>query len=153
MKLMSAVLVCLMMFAGTMAAVDVGKVRVEEKKGPGKLWWTSVFAMVGASAVDAHSSWGRQEMNPVLANENGRFGGKGIALKAGIAGGIAVAQYFLMKKSRSGGSKMAIMNFGMAGVLGGVAMYNHNNSKGTTTQPAVQPRPDYLVAETAASGQ
>ncbi|MCP5109676.1 MAG: hypothetical protein GY953_02450, partial [bacterium] len=96
MRLMSAAVMCLVIFAGSMMAVDDFQ-RVEETKGPGKLWWASVFTMVGASAVDAHSSWGRPELNPLLASGSGRFGAKGIALKAGIAGGVAVAHYFLMK--------------------------------------------------------
>src|SRR5262245_30977598 len=62
-------------------------------------WWkvTSV-ALVAAVALDAHSSWGMQEQNPLLRGQNGRFGMRGVAIKALVAGGTLTAQYLLLRK-------------------------------------------------------
>lgn len=150
MKLLSSLLLCVCLFAGTLNAETFAT--REESKGRGKVWWASVGAMIGASFFDAHSSWGRQELNPVLRGTNGEFGAKGIALKVGIASGVAIAQYFLLRKNPGAEKSMAIGNFGMAGVFGAIAVYNHTNSS-IPTIPAPQPqaaqpqsRPSYLVA-------
>ncbi|MCW5980529.1 MAG: hypothetical protein KIT09_20790 [Bryobacteraceae bacterium] len=136
-RLAAAVVLCGMLAAGNLAAQDGIK-----KKGRGKLWWASVAALVGASLVDAHSSWGRQELNPVLRGSNGQFGFKGVAIKGGIAGGVIAAQSLLLQNNPQASKSMAMANFGMAGVFGGVAMYNHRNH---SASPAV--RPSYLVAD------
>jgi hypothetical protein len=118
-----------------------------ERKGLGRLWWASVAAVVAGSAVDAHSSWGRQELNPVLRGANGEFGMKAVAIKAAIAGGVVGAQYLMLRKNPHAAKYAAIANFGMAGVFGGVAVYNHRN---LGPAPAPAPRPPYLVATPAA---
>jgi hypothetical protein len=121
-----------------------------ERKGPGKLWWASVAAVVAGSAVDAHSSWGRQELNPLLRGAGGEFGMKAVAIKAAITGGVVGVQYLLLKKNPGGARHAAIANFAMAGVFGGVAYYNHTNHRAF---PSAAPpsRPAYLVAGPAAA--
>lgn len=116
-----------------------------ERKGLGKLWWASVAAVVAGSAVDAHSSWGRQELNPLLRGANGEFGMKAVAIKAAIAGGVVGAQYLMLRKNPHAARYAAIANFSMAGAFAGVAVYNHRN---LTPAPA-PPRPSYLVASPA----
>lgn len=148
-RFVAAVAMCGMLSAGCLAAQENG-----EQKGRGKLWWASVAALIGASFVDAHSSWGRQELNPVLRDANGHFGMKGVAIKGGIAGGVIAAQYFLLRNNNGAAKSMAIANFGMAGVFGGVAMYNHSNQSLRTTSlssSSAQIRPSYLVADPAAA--
>lgn len=114
-----------------------------ERRGLSKLWWASVVAVVAGSAVDAHSSWGRQELNPLLRGANGEFGMKAVAIKAAIAGGVVGAQYLMLRKNPHAAKYAAIANFGMAGAFGGVAVYNHR-SISPATAPA--PKPSYLVA-------
>ncbi len=116
-----------------------------ERKGWSKLWWASVAAVVAGSALDAHSSWGRQELNPVLRGANGEFGMKAVAIKAAIAGGVVGAQYLMLRKNPHAARYAAIANFGMAGVFGGVAVYNHRNGG----PAAAAPRPSYLAASPA----
>lgn len=80
-------------------------------------------AMVGASAWDAFSSMGKSESNPLLRSSDGNFGGKGIAIKAGLAGAALLPQYFL--RDRKDLRKIfTVVNFIDAGVYAGVAAHN-----------------------------
>lgn len=90
------------------------------------LWKVSAVALAVATSVDAHSSWGRVEANPVLAGPNGRFGSQGVALKALITGGVLGAQYMMMKNHPKAEKYGAWTNFVLAGALGSAAAYNYN---------------------------
>src|SRR5689334_12457450 len=50
-----------------------------------RLWMTSIAAMVGATAADAATSWGKWEGNSLLASSDGTFGARGLTFKAGMA--------------------------------------------------------------------
>jgi hypothetical protein len=63
-----------------------------------KLWQASLVALAAGSAADAHSSWGLRETNPFLRGADGRFNHRGLGLKIGLAGGVAVTQYLLMRR-------------------------------------------------------
>lgn len=144
MKLLSSIALCALLTTGTLLGQTSS-----EKKGPGKLWWGSVAAVIAASSVDAHSSWGRQELNPVLRDSNGRFAVKGVALKAAIAGGVVAAQWFMMRRNPKAAKYAAVTNFGMASLFGYVAI--HNYGLGAKPAAPVEPaRPDYLVARPSA---
>jgi hypothetical protein len=100
-----------------------------------RMWKASVAALAGASAVDAASSWGGHELNPLLRGTNGNFGGRAVAIKAGLAGGILVGQYFALRHTARGGetggpggntyATFGVVNFAAAAVLGGVAARNY----------------------------
>jgi len=89
-------------------------------------WWKASVAMLAAtSAVDAHSSWGRMEANPMLRNGSGRFGMQGVAIKAAVLGGVVGAQYLLLKKNPQAERFGTVTNVVFSGVLVGAAVSNH----------------------------
>ncbi|MBL8176702.1 MAG: hypothetical protein JNK48_18645 [Bryobacterales bacterium] len=100
-------------------------VRPEQSRKRSVWWKVSTVALAVATSVDAHSSWGRIEANPVLSGANGRFGAKGIALKALITGGVLSAQYMMMKNHPKAEKYGAWTNFALAGALGSAAAYNY----------------------------
>ncbi len=102
----------------------------DSKPGRGRWWKTSIAALAAATTVDAHSSWGRLEANPVLRGSDGRFRAKGIAIKGLILGGVAGAQYFLLKNNSKAEKYGAITNFALSGVLAGVAVSNYRRHTG-----------------------
>ncbi len=134
MKWTTVILLCATLFAGMASAAEN-----PEQAGHGKLWWSSVAAMVAASVMDTHSSWGRQELNPILANGNGAFGGRAIAVKVGLAASIAGAQYFLLRGNHRAQKYVSLTNFGLAGAMAGVAYHNYTN------QESFSPLPDYMA--------
>jgi hypothetical protein len=59
-----------------------------------KAWIASWVAFAAVSALDAHSSQGRREANPLLRNGDGRFSnGKASLFKAALGGGFFAFQW------------------------------------------------------------
>jgi hypothetical protein len=53
---------------------------------------------IGANAADIASSRGSWEANPLLRSPDGRFGGRGIAIKSGVLAGILATQWICHRK-------------------------------------------------------
>jgi hypothetical protein len=100
-----------------------------EGKWAKRLWKASIAAVAAGSAVDIHSSLGKPEANGILANRQGVFSMQGIGLKLVIAGAaVGTQQYLLHKHPAASGYKTgALINFAVAGTLGGVAVHNYGN--------------------------
>ncbi len=95
-------------------------------------WWLSVAAVVAASAFDAGTSWGRPEMNPLLRGADGRFAFRGLTIKMSIAGGVAAAQHFALRREPRAESACIATNSAIAGVFTAAAVRNLRitNSRG-----------------------
>jgi hypothetical protein len=98
----------------------------EECRKPLNLWKASAATLLAGNAMDAASSWGKGEMNPVLSGGQGTFGKGGVLLKLGVAGGVVVVEYLVLRHrpSRSLAGALAWINFGDAAVTGAVAGRN-----------------------------
>ena len=70
--------------------------------GGHRLYWGSVAFMVGGVALDAGTSYGMYEGNPLMRSSNGRLGMRGIASRHYMtgAGGIYVFNFHADRKSR-----------------------------------------------------
>jgi hypothetical protein len=93
-----------------------------------RIWLTSIAAMVAATSMDAGSSWGKLEGNSFLASSDGRFGAKGLSIKAGVAAGVIIPQV-LLRHRKDLKSKFAIGNFAEAALFGGIAARNMGISR------------------------
>ena len=89
-------------------------------------WKISAVALSAGAALDVASSWQRPEANPVYRGGNGRFGSKGIAIKAVIIGGNLALQYVVLKRTNwKPARKICIaVNWIAAGTQAGVAVRN-----------------------------
>ena len=87
------------------------------------LWIASIFAMAAGTGADAATSWHKRESNGLLASSDGTFGAKGLAIKAGLAGGLLVPQ-ILFRKHTDLRTAFTIGNFAQAGIFTGVAIHN-----------------------------
>lgn len=95
-------------------------------------WYSSQIALAGANFLDAHSSWGKYELNPVLRGGDGRFGTKSVLIKSAIVGGMVAYQHIVYRKilkrdeDKRRFLKMAtIANYCLTGVFTGVAIHNY----------------------------
>lgn len=102
---------------------SIGTIEDRHEKTMNRIWVASLFAMAAASGMDAASSWGKWEGNPLLASRDGTFGAKGMSIKAGIAAGVIVPE-ILLRKHKNLKPKFAIGNFAEAALFGGVAIHN-----------------------------
>jgi hypothetical protein len=97
-----------------------------EYRKPLNLWKASAATLLAGNAMDVASSWGKRELNPVLAGSQGTFGKNGALLKLGVAGGVVAVEYLVLRHrpSRSLAKALAWINFGDAAVTGAVAGRN-----------------------------
>src|SRR5580700_4735263 len=68
-------------------------------------WKISLGAVVASEAMDALSSRGLHELNPLLANSEGQFGAKATLLKIGFTGALLGMEYIVMR-SHPGAAKV-----------------------------------------------
>jgi hypothetical protein len=104
---------------------DMGTQRLERRDPPGRtLYRWSIAAVVAANAADVASSWSQQEANPVIAGGGAQFGASSMAIKTGFVAASLVIQHVALRHRPDLYKKLSWLNFGTAGVLGGVANYN-----------------------------
>ncbi len=103
--------------------IEVANVENGHDRTVRRVWVSSICAMVAATALDAGTSWGKYETNSLLASSDGKFGAKGITMKAGFAGAVIVPQIFLRKR-KDLRTKFAIANFAEAAAFSGIAIHN-----------------------------
>ncbi|SRR6266404_3594317 len=93
-----------------------------EEPGRG-LYQVSLATMAAGQALDAASSWGRIEANPVLGSGR-HFGAQMTLVKAGGAAAILALQFLPgMRKHRKA---WTVINFAIGGGSAGVAMINRS---------------------------
>jgi len=119
-----------LMLISVISPVRAQLVHPRDNRTDGRMrWWKrSAVMLAAAGAVDAASSYGRAEVNPVLRGAGGRFSAKSVGIKAAITGGGLLAQWLIVRKNPETAGKLAIVNVGMSGALGGVAAYNWSNA-------------------------
>lgn len=112
-----------------------------------KAWIASWVAFAAVSALDAHSSQGRREANPLLRNSDGRFSnGKASLLKGALGGGFFAFQLWTAKKNPEVNHYRAftLTNTAVTAGLGAVAIRNYGLPSIQTAPAAATPLPDYL---------
>lgn len=93
----------------------------------------SAIALAAANILDAHSSLGRYEANPLVRNSQGQFSaGAGFAIKSAGTAGMLLLEVQLMRKKPGLelGKPCALVNFASAGALGAAAIANHRAGRG-----------------------
>jgi len=88
-------------------------------------WAVSLAPLFASEALDASSSYGMREMNPLLASPNGGFGMKATGVKFGVIGALAGVEYFLVRKYPRSAKAFAIVNWTAAGATTGLAVHNY----------------------------
>jgi len=91
-----------------------------------KLWWSSVAALAAVSVLDARSSWGKRELNPLLQGPAGRFSARSVEIKTSLVGAGVVFQWLALRhKHHSSLEKpLSMVNFAAAGLTAGAAVHN-----------------------------
>jgi hypothetical protein len=87
-------------------------------------WAISLAPLFASQALDAASSYGMRELNPVLAGSNGGFGMKASVIKFGVVGALAGAEYFVVKRRPASAKFFTIVNWVTAGATTGIAVHN-----------------------------
>ena len=97
-----------------------------------KAWIASWVAFAAVNLLDAHSSIGKRELNPLLSNSQGRFSARKAALiKSAVGGGFFAVQWWIARKNRDADyyRTFTIANSAMTAGLGTVAVHNYGVPK------------------------
>jgi hypothetical protein len=89
-------------------------------------WAVSLAPLFASQALDAASSYGMLELNPLLASPDGRFGMKATTIKFGVIGALAASEYFLVRKYPRSAKVFTIVNWTTAGATSALAVHNYS---------------------------
>jgi hypothetical protein len=87
-------------------------------------WKWSLVPLVASQALDIDSSYGKHELNPLLADPGGRFGAGSATVKLGITAGLIGFEYLIVKAHPAAARVFTKLNWAAAGVTAGVAAHN-----------------------------
>ena len=91
-----------------------------------KRWAISLAPLFAAQTLDATSSYGMRELNPLLAGSNGGFGMKAVGIKFAAVGGFAAVETVLVRKHPHTAKLFTILNWTVAGVTSSFAVHNYS---------------------------
>ena len=107
----------------TDAAIPVAHQSVEESAR--KAWKISLAPLIASQALDAASSYGMRELNPLLADSNGGFGMKAMSIKLGVTGAIVGVEYLIVSKYPRSARVISKLNWTSGIVTTGFAVHNY----------------------------
>jgi hypothetical protein len=108
------------------AAREVGEERQSAaSRAWHRRWLISLAPLTASQSLDAASSWGLRELNPVLAGPEGRFGVKAASVKFGVVGALVCAEFLLVKKFPASAKFFTAVNYATTGVTTGLAAHNY----------------------------
>jgi len=98
--------------------------RVDNDSRWRRQWAISLAPLWASEALDAASSYGLREQNPLLAGSNGSFGMKAAGIKFGVVGALVGGEYLLVRKHPASAKFFTIVNWVTAGATTGLAVHN-----------------------------
>jgi len=87
-------------------------------------WKLSVGPVFASQTLDVASSYGMQELNPMLAGSDGRLGVKGAGIKLGTTAGFIGIQYWIVHKYPRSARIFTKLNWSVSIVTTGFAAHN-----------------------------
>src|SRR5258707_812702 len=90
-----------------------------------KIWKVSAAVLGAVTIADIQSSVGRREANLFLQSSDGRFGGRGVALKSVVVGAALGGQWLMMRRNPNAAGWAAGANFAAAALTGAAVAHNH----------------------------
>ena len=110
-----------------LALLAVGTLAANAQERPKRNWNISVAFLVGAQAMDAVSSRGLVELNPVLGR--GQFGTRQVAVKSGIASAMILTELLFVRRHPETRRSWTWVNYGTGIALSSFAVSNWSQSR------------------------
>jgi hypothetical protein len=88
-------------------------------------WKWSLAPVLASQALDASSSYGMRELNPVLAGPDGRFGMQSTTIKLGLTGALLGMESLIVRAHPASARVFSKLNWAAAMVTFGVAAHNY----------------------------
>ena len=90
-----------------------------------RAWQHSLIPLFASQSLDAASSYGYRELNPMLAGPHGEFGMKATTVKFAVIGALAGAEYLFVRKSPKSAKLFRRLNWSSSAVTTGLAVHNY----------------------------
>ena len=90
-----------------------------------KSWKISLVPLAGSQVLDAASSYGMREMNPLLASSNGGFEMKATSIKLGVTAGLVGVEYLVVRIYPRSARVISKLNWTSGIVTTGFAVHNY----------------------------
>jgi hypothetical protein len=110
--------------AGDLAVAPVSSATSAPRPEVPNSWKLSLAPVLAGQALDASSSWGMRELNPVLAGPDGRFGMKSATVKLGVTGALIGVEYLILKAHPRAARMLTKLNWAAGIASGGIAAHN-----------------------------
>ena len=110
--------------ASTRSSLD--RAAADRVRADRSAWKRSLIPLVASQGLDAASSWGMRELNPLLADPNGAFGGKAVMVKFTATAALVGIEYLLVKKFPRSARVFSKVNWAGAVVTTGLAVHNYS---------------------------
>lgn len=116
----------LLMSIATAADLPVSHQSIEDTAHAAAMrsWKISLAPLIGSQALDAASSYGMRELNPLLASSNGGFEMKATSIKLGITGAMVGVEYLIVRKYPRSVRVISKLNWTSGIVTTGFAVHN-----------------------------
>jgi hypothetical protein len=89
-----------------------------------RAWKISLAPFAAGQTLDAASSYGRPELNPLIASSDGGFGTKAAIVKVGVSGALVGVEYLLVRKYPRSARVLAKLNWSGAVLSTSLAVHN-----------------------------
>src|SRR5437879_5139853 len=89
-----------------------------------RAWKRSLVPLMASQSLDAVSSYGMRELNPMLADSRGAFGMRATTVKFGVVGAFVGVEYLIVRKHPGAARVFSKLNWTAAGITTGVAVHN-----------------------------
>jgi hypothetical protein len=129
---MRTLLVLSFLFGGLLQAEEAQFLMHSPEPAPNRtLWRASVTTLAVANTLDSHSSWGKPELNNLLAGPQHTFGSRGTLVKLAFQGSLLGAEYLITRGHPSGRiyRALAFINFGASAAITSVAVHNYTMAR------------------------
>jgi hypothetical protein len=87
-------------------------------------WKISLAPLVASQALDATSSYGMRELNPLLVSSNGGFEMKATSIKLGVTGAVVGVEYLIVRRYPRSARLISKLNWTTGIVTIGFAVHN-----------------------------
>ena len=118
---------CLLSLTAAAADLPVANTPVDElaRTAAVRTWKISLAPLVASQALDAASSYGMRELNPLLASSNGGFEAKALGIKLGLTATAVGVEYLIVRKHAGAARGLSALNWAMGAVTAGLAVHNY----------------------------
>jgi uncharacterized membrane protein YedE/YeeE len=103
-----------------LALIQIGQ--AESRERPSHTWAFSVAFFAGSQVLDVASSRGQMEANPILGR--GTFGGRQIAMKGLLGGGLLLGEWLYTRRHPESRKAFTWVNYAAGAATVGIGLSN-----------------------------